>query len=161
MESYCRSELVAVTEVAESRYDVFVLVHSRVDGGAPDRGLVVGEYRFDMVNALFCGDDAADMDALGRAFRQESLVAQLHAATGGEHWVGDDERLGVDAWRGEILDVDAYLAVFLVGIFAVGRDKGVARMVEDVEKALMKRQSGTEDRGQHNLVRRHVDACDA
>jgi len=57
--------------------------------------------------------------------------------------------------------VYAHLVMLLVGIFAVGRDECVAGMVEDVEKALMKRQSGAEDRRQHNLVSGHVDARNA
>ena len=43
--------------------------------------------------------------------------------------------------------MDADLMVCLVFVLAVGGDKGVSGMVEDIEKAFMKRKPGAEDRG--------------
>lgn len=46
-------------------------------------------------------------------------------------------------------------------VFAIGTDKSIAGVVEDVEEAIVERQSGTEDSGQDNLVRRYIYLCSA
>ena len=45
--------------------------------------------------------------------------------------------------------------------FAISTDKSIAGVVEDVEEAIVERQSGTEDSGQDNLVRRYIYLCSA
>ena len=121
-----------------------MLVHAGVDGRAPDGGLVVGEHLCDVVDAFRRSDDAGHMDALRRALGEKSLVSQLHAAACSEHRVCYDEVLLIDARRGEVLDVDAYLMVLGVGILTVGRHEGVSRVVEHIQEAVVEGQSGAE-----------------
>ena len=122
-------QLAAVAQVAgiaESRHDVFVLVHARVDGSAPYCCLVFGQSLFYVVYAVGRCYHAGNVYALGRALCQECPVAQLHRAAGGQHGVGNYERLAVDARRGKIFNVYAHLGVLAVGIFAVCAHEGVA-----------------------------------
>ena len=153
-------QLAAVAEVAgvaEARHDVFVLVHSRVDGRAPYGCLVVGEGLLDMLDALGRGYDACHVYALGRAPGEERLVAQLHRAARCQHGVGYDERLAVEARRGEVLHVYAHFCVAVVLVFAVRAYEGVAGVVEHVQEAVVEGQSGAEYRCQYYLVGRHAD----
>lgn len=153
-------QLAAVAEVAgvaEARHDVFVLVHSRVDGRAPHGCLVVGEGLLDMLDALGRGYHAGHVYALGRAVGKEGLVAQLHRAARGQHGVGYDERLAVDRGRGEVFHVYAHFCVAVVLVFAVRAYEGVAGVVKHVQEAVVERQSGTENRSQYYLVGRHID----
>ena len=53
--------------------------------------------------------------------------------------------------------MNANVVMFLVGIFAVGRNEGVARMIEDIEESVVKGKTGAEDGCQYNLVGRYVD----
>lgn len=112
----------------------------------------------DMVDALWRGNDTADVYAAWCALCQERLIAQFHAASRGEHGVCDDKCLLVDAWCGEVFHVNADLMMLFVLVFTVGRYEGVTSMVEDIEEALVERQSGTEDGGKNYLVRRDVHA---
>ena len=153
-------QLFAVAKVAgipESRYDVLVLVQSRIDGSAPDSGFLLGESFLDVFNTLWTGDDTCYVNTLGRALGEESLVAQFHRRTSGQHGVGYNQCLSVDARCGQVFYMNANVVVFLVSIFAVGRNKGVARMVEDVEESVVKGKAGAEDGCQDNLVGRYVD----
>ena len=158
------SKFIAITQVscvAESRHDVLMLVHSRVDGTAPDGCLVVRQCLLDVVDALRSGNDAANVDALWSSLGYECLVAQLHAAACGKHRIGNDEVLLVDARCGKVLDVDAYLVALVVLIGTVGADESIAGMVENLQKSGVERQSGTEDGSQDNLVGRYVDLGNA
>ena len=158
---YFYLQLAAVAQVAgiaESRHDVFVLVHARVNGCAPYCGLVVGQSLLYVVYAVGCGYHAGYVYALRRAFGKEGLVAQLHRSACCQHGVGYDERLAVDARRGKIFNMYAHLGALVVGIFAVCAHKGVSGVVEHVEESVVERQSGAEYRGKDNLVGRHADA---
>ena len=76
-------KFVAVAQVAgitETGDNILVLVHARVDGSAPDGGLVIGQGCLDVVYALGRGNDTADVDAAWRALGEECLVAQFHAS---------------------------------------------------------------------------------
>ena len=110
-----------------------------------------------MLYTLRRGYDARHVYALRRTVGEESLVAQLHRAARCEHRVGYDERLAVEARRGEVLHVYAYLGVAVVLVFAVRADEGVACVVEHVQETVVERQSGTENRSQYYLVGRHID----
>lgn len=79
-----------VTSIPESRYDVLVLVQSRIDGSAPDSGFLLRESLLDVFDALRTGDDTCYVNTLGRALGEESLVAQFHRGTGGQHGVSYD-----------------------------------------------------------------------
>ena len=46
-----------------------------------------------------------------------------------------------------------YLATFLIFIITIGTHEGILRLVEDVEEALVLRQTGTEDGGKHDFIR--------
>src|SRR3712207_2542235 len=124
-----------------------MLIQSRVDGGTPHRCLILWEGGLYMVDAFRGGYNARHVYALRRALGKESLVTQLHAAACGQHRVGNDEALLVDARRCQILHVYAHLVVLLIGIFAIGTHEGVSGMVEDVEEAVVEGQAGTEDGG--------------
>lgn len=155
-------EFVAVAEVtsiAETRYDVLVLVETLVDSGAPDGGLVVREGILDVLDALRSGKHASHMDVLRVALGEDGLQSHLHADASGKHRVGDDERLALNLWCGEILDVYANLSVVVVGILTISADKGIARMVENIEKTFMERKTGTENSTNDNLVGREIDIC--
>ena len=56
--------------------------------------------------------------------------------------------------------MNADLMVCLVFVLAVGGDKGVAGMVEDIEKAFMERKASAEDRGEHHFVSGDIDPGD-
>ena len=89
---------------------------------------------------------------MGRgAFGEHGAVAKLHGCAGGQHRVGDDEHLAVDAGRGEVFDEHVEVVLFLA-VLAVGRHEGVLRAVEVVEEALVERQPRAEDGGEHHLV---------
>lgn len=51
-----------------------MLVELWVDGSTPYRGLVVGECVADVIDALCGGNDTGDMNMLGSAVGEESLV---------------------------------------------------------------------------------------
>ena len=136
--------------VAQSRDDVGVLVERRVDGCAPDGGRRVGEDAADVVYGLACGDDRCYVDAAWRAFAKHGVVACLHRAACGEHWVGDDERLAVDAGRCEVFGHDVKVCV--VRIAAVGGDESIPRLVEEIEESFVEHQSGPQDRAEHHIV---------
>lgn len=130
-----------------------MLVQDGVDGSAPQRDIVKGlEQLHQVVNAVLGGDDATQMELFWYAFGAEGLVGQLEAAARGQHRVGDDEGLVGEIGGGEIFHFDAHVFVFLVEIIAVGRHEGVARMVEDVEEALVEGQTGTKHGGQHDFI---------
>ena len=96
-------EFVAVAEVsgiAETRYDVLVLVETLVDRCAPDGGLVVREGILDVLDALRSGKHASHMDVLRVALGEDGLQSHLHADASGKHRVGDDERLALNLWCG-------------------------------------------------------------
>ena len=92
------------------------------------------------------------MQLLRYAFGAECLVSQLEAATRGQHRVGDDEGLVAQVGGGKVFHLDAHALVFLIEIVAIGRHEGVARVVEDVEEALVEGQACAEDGGEHHLV---------
>ena len=146
-----------VTGIPESRYDVLVLVQSRINGSAPDGGFLLGESLLDVFDTFRTGDDACYVNTLGCALGEESLVAQFHRGTGGLLGVGDNQCLTIDAWCSQVFYMNANVVVFLVGVFAVGRNEGVARMVEDIEESVVKGKTGAEDGCQDNLVGRYVD----
>ena len=153
-------KFVSVTQVsgiAEARYDVLVLVQSLVDGSAPDGGLVVREGLLDVLDAFRGSQDASHVDVLRVALGEDRLQAHLHADASGKHRVGDDKRLAVNLWCGKIFDVDTHLGMALVGIFTISTHKGVARVIENVEKAFVERKSGTEDGANDNLVGREIN----
>lgn len=155
-------KFVSVTQVAgvaEAWHDVLVLVQSLVDGSAPDGGLVVREGLLDVLDAFRGSQDASHVDVLRVALGEDRLQTHLHADAGGKHRVGDDERLAVNLRCGKIFDVDTHLGVALVGIFTISTHKGVARVIENAEKAFVERKSGTEDGANDNLVGREIDLC--
>ena len=49
--------------------------------------------------------------------------------------------------------------MLLVGIFTISAHKGVARVVENVEKAFVERKSGTENSANDDLVGREIYTC--
>ena len=61
------------------------------------------------------------------------------------------QRLARQVGRCHVLDMHTYLATFLILIITIGTHEGILRLVEDIEEALMQRQTGTEDGGEHNL----------
>jgi hypothetical protein len=136
----CRqSQFVAEAEIAgiaETRYNVLMLVHARVYCCAPDGGDIVREHLFYMVDAFGCGNDASHMNALWRAFGEECFISQLHASARGKHRVGNDEVLLVNAWRSKIFHMNAHLGVVLVGVFAICTHESIASMVENVQKSV-------------------------
>ena len=95
------------------------------------------------------------MDAARRTFGKKRPETQFHAATRGQHRVGDDKRLILNVGSGQVLYMNAHLVVRLILIFTISRHEGVGRMVKHVEESLVKRQTGTEDSGQHHLIYRH------
>lgn len=154
-----RLELIAIAEVAgiaETGHNVFMLVHAGVYGGAPNGGTVGREGALHVLYALRRGNDAAHMNVARHTLGDERLIAQLHASARGEHRVGNDERFPFDAGRGEILHVYAHLVALIVYILAVGAHESIAGMVEDIEEAIVERQSGAEDGGKHYFVYGHV-----
>ena len=136
-----------------------MLVQSLVDGSAPDGGLFFWEGVLDVLNAFWGSKDTCHVDMFRVTLGDEGLHTHLHADAGSEHWVGDDECLVCQVWRSKIFDVDTDLGMLLVGIFAVSTHKGIARVVEDIEKTLMERKTGTEDGSDDDLVGREVDPC--
>ena len=122
-------ELASVAEVAritEAWYDVFVLVQSLVDRCTPDGCLVFWESLLYMLDSFWSGKDARHVDMLWITLGKERLHTHLHADTGSEHWVSDDECLVGKVWRSQIFDMDANLGMLLVGIFAISTYEGIA-----------------------------------
>ena len=157
-------QFVAVAEVsgvAESWHDVFMFVQSLVDRSAPDSGLILWEGLLYVLDTFGRSEDASHVDVLRGALGKERLHTHLHADAGGKHRVGDDERLVGEVWGSQILNVNTNLGMFLVGIFALSTNEGIARMVEDVQETLVERQTGTEDGADDNLVGRKIDLCHA
>ena len=157
-------QFVAVAEVsgvAESWYDVFLFVQSLVDRSAPDGGLILWEGLLYVLDTFWRSEDASHVDVLRGALGKKRLHAHFHADAGGKHRVGDDERLVGEVWGSQILNVNTNLGMFLVGIFAISTNEGIARMVEDVQETLVERQTGTEDGTDDNLVGRKIDQCHA
>ena len=132
-----------------------MLVETLVYGSTPD-GSVLGECLAYVLNALGRSHNANHVHLLGSALGEQSLVAQLHRAARSEHRI-DDEQCGVvEVGSGKILYVDANLGMSLVLIFAECRNEGIAGVVEDVEEALVERQTCTEYGAEHQLVGRHI-----
>ena len=69
----------------------------------------------------------------------------------------DYQHLVVDAWSGDILDVDA--EIVFAHIFAVGRHESVLSAVEIVVHTLMQRQSGAQDGGDNHSFVHHMAFC--
>ena len=67
------SSVAEIAGIAKARHNVFVLIQSLVDGGAPDSGLVIGESVLDVLNTLGSCQYTSYMDVLGRAFRENGL----------------------------------------------------------------------------------------
>lgn len=89
------------------------------------------------------------------AVAEELLEGAYHALARGEHWVGDDERLAVEAWRRGIAEMDLDTMVLVVGT-ECGHE-AVVRSIEDVEDALVHRETRTEDCPDDDVVLRELD----
>ena len=119
----------------------------------PQRDVVKGlEQLHQVVDAVLGGDDATQMELFWYTFGAKGLVGQFEAAACGQHRVGDDEGLVGQVGGSQIFHFDAHVLVFLIEIIAVGRHKGVARMVEDVQKAFVERQTGAKHGGEHDFI---------
>ena len=92
------------------------------------------------------------MDVGRSTLAEECLVTQFHAAAGGEHGVGNDERLAGDGGRCQIFYVDADFRMALVGVLPVCTDKGIGRMVKNIQEAFVERQSGAQDSAYDDVV---------
>ena len=114
-----------------------------------------------MLYAFRCSQHTGHVDVLWGSLGEDGLHSHLHTDAGGEHGVGYDECLAVYLGRSQIFDVYAYLGVRLVGILSVSTHEGIARVVEDIEESLVKRQSGTEYGTYHHPVGRQTDTCHA
>ena len=128
-----------------------MLVHTLVDGGTPD-GAVLWQGLLDHLDALGGGNDTADVDFLGLASLHQTLDGCCQTAACSQHGVYDDERLVLGTLGSDILGMDADLGMLAVDIHAEGRDEAVVDVVEHVQKALVERQSGTEDGCQHDVL---------
>ena len=128
-----------------------MLIHTLVDGSAPDGG-IVGDSLPDHIQAIGCSDDAGYVDASRFAVVQQSLVGSRHGSARSEHGVSDDERLVLGAGCRHVLSVYAHFGVFAVGVHAIGRDEGVVGMVEDVQESLVEGQSGPQHGGDDDVV---------
>ena len=79
-------------------------------------------------------------------------------ASGSEVWVPNSSAYNHYAYAtgqtlgSDILGMDADLGMLAVDIHAEGRDEAVVDVVEHVQKALVERQSGTEDGCQHDVL---------
>ena len=149
------SSIAQVAGIAEARYDVLVLVETLVYGSTPN-GSVVGECLAYVLNAFGRCHYANHMHLLWGALGEQRLVAQLHRTASSEHRVDDEQSGVVEVGSGKILHMDANLGVSLVLILAECRNEGIAGVVEDVEEALVERQTGTEYGAEHQLVGRHI-----
>ena len=101
-------ELFTVAEVAavaEAWNDVLMLVHALVDGSTPD-GRALGQCLLDDFDALGGGNDAAEVNLLGLAGLQQRLDGGREAATCCQHGVDNEQRLVLDALRGDVLGMD-------------------------------------------------------
>ena len=130
-----------------------MLVQDGVDGSAPQRDVVKGlEQLHQVVDARLCGNDATQMELFWYAFAAQGLVSQFETAARGQHGVGDDEGLVSQVGGGQVFHLDAHTLMLLIEIIAVGRHEGVARMVEDVEEALVEGQASAKHGGQDDFV---------
>lgn len=118
---------------------------------------VGGKFVADKVDSLLRGDYRHDMHLRRFAFCQQRLVGKFHRRSCCEHRVGDYQHLVVDAWSGDILDVDA--EIVFAHIFAVGRHESVLSAVEIVVHTLMQRQSGAQDGGDNHSFVHHMAFC--
>ena len=71
------SSVAEVAGVTESRHDILMLVQTRVNGSAPDGG-VLGECAAYVLDALRRSNHADHVNALRGALGEERLVAHLH-----------------------------------------------------------------------------------
>ena len=121
-----------------------MVVKSWIYGSGDECNIVFGEYLAQMVHTALGRNHGNHDETFGSTLCEESLVGQFHTLTGGQHGIYDDERLTLERRCGEILDIHAYVGAFPVEIVAIGRHKGVACVVEEIEEALVQRQPGTE-----------------
>lgn len=71
------SSVAKVAGVTESRHDILVLVQTRVNGSAPDGG-VLGECTAYVLDAFGRSYHADHVNALRGALGEERLIAHLH-----------------------------------------------------------------------------------
>ena len=98
-----------------------------------------------VIHRLLAGDDRHRMDVLRLAFGQQSLVSQLHGATCGQHRIDQQQRLSLQARRGNVFDMDVEMLVCWVGILAESGNERIARPVETIEEPLVERKAGSRD----------------
>jgi hypothetical protein len=150
---------IAVGEVAgvtEAGDDIAFGGELIIDGAAPDAAL--GFFAQDVLNPDGTGDGDDDVDLGGVAFFAEVLDGLDEGGAGGEHGIGDDDDAAFEFGAGNVVESDLEAAVALV--FAVGGDEAVVGLVEEIEQALVKGQTGTEDGGDHRLAREYFGGCD-
>ena len=154
------SDFFAVSQVAgiaKPGNDISMFVEQRVDGCTPERHIVgILERVTDIIDAFLRGNHTAEVNLGRTAFGAESLIAQFHASAGSKHRVGDDECLTRQVGRSHVFNADAHILTFLVAIITIGRDKGVASLIENIEKTLVERQSGSENGSYDNRIVRRV-----
>ena len=118
-----------------------------VDGGDPE-GDFLTEALGEMVHGVGAGDGADQVDGDGVAALLDELVdGDLDGGAGGEHRVGQDEGLAFQGRGGAVVRPD--FEVVAGAVLAEGREEGGLGMVEEIEDALLERQAGPEDGGDH------------
>ena len=149
-----------VAGVAEAGDDVAVAGKFLVDGGHPEGDLVavaLGK----MVHGVGAGDGADEVDGDGFApFLDELVDGDLDGRAGGEHGVRQDEGLAFEGRGGAVIRPD--FEIVAGAVLAERREEGGLGMVEEIEDALLERQSGPEDGGDYErgVARGHAGGAE-
>ena len=136
-----------VAGVAEAGDDVGVAGELFIDGGDPE-GDFFAEALREMVHGVGAGDGADQVDGNGfAAFLAEFVDGDLDGGAGGEHRVGQDQGLAFEGRGGAVVRPD--FEIVAGAVLAEGREEGGLGVVEEIEDALLERQAGPEDGGDH------------
>ena len=142
-----------VAGISKTGHDVLVLVEMGVNGGAPDGGSVFGKAALDGFNACWGGNHTGHVDVFGiSCLFNEGTIGQFHTSSGGKHGIGNNQCLSFQSRCCHVFHVNTYFRLCGISVGAVGTDKGAFGMIEDVKKAFVERQTGSEDGGKDQLV---------